>query len=151
MIDINLKTSTEKLVDTRKPEKDAQGRGYGTGRRKESVARVWIKPGSGKVTVNGVAARNYFPSDTHEYVLLQPLSATKTAGQFDVICTVKGGGHGGQAGAISLGVARALDKFDPSLHLTLRKNGYLTRDSRVVERKKYGRHKARKSTQFSKR
>jgi len=139
------------LVVARKPEKDALGRAYGTGRRKNSVARVWLKPGSGKITVNYKEIEKYFARDTHRMVLMQPLDSTKTIGQFDVMCTVKGGGLSGQAGAIRHGIARALDNFDPVLHTILKANGFLTRDPRVVERKKYGQHKARKSTQFSKR
>lgn len=135
----------------RKPEKDSLGRSYGTGRRKNSVARVWIKSGSGKVSVNGCAFEKYFARETHRMIITQPFEATKTVGQFDIICTVLGGGHTGQAGAIRHGLARALDRFEPELHIALRRGGYLTRDPRVVERKKYGKHKARKSTQFSKR
>lgn len=135
----------------KKPQKDSLGRSYGTGRRKSSIARVWIKSGSGKVTVNGQDVSLYFAREAHRIHLLQPFSLTGTAGQFDVICTVKGGGHTGQAGAIRHGIARALDKYSPDLHVTLRHTGMLTRDPRVVERKKYGQHKARKSTQFSKR
>lgn len=140
-----------KEVKAPKPVKDNLGRSYGTGRRKSSVARVWIKAGSGKVTVNGQDVTQYFARESHRRHLLQPFEVTKTVGQFDIVCTVKGGGHTGQAGAIRLGVARAIDKFSPDLHVALRSNGMLTRDPRVVERKKYGQHKARKSTQFSKR
>lgn len=135
----------------RAPQKDSLGRSYGTGRRKNSVARVWIKPGSGKVSVNGCTFEKYFARETHRMIITQPFEATKTIGQFDIICTVLGGGHTGQAGAIRHGLARALDRFEPELHIALRHGGYLTRDPRVVERKKYGKHKARKSTQFSKR
>lgn len=133
------------------PKKDSLGRAYGTGRRKNSVARVWIKSGSGKVTVNNKDIEKYFARDTHKRLTLQPFTVTKTLGQFDIICTVKGGGLSGQAGAIRHGVSRALDNFDPNFHSDLKQNGLLTRDPRVVERKKYGQHKARKSTQFSKR
>jgi small subunit ribosomal protein S9 len=138
------------VVD-RKPKKDSLGRSYGTGRRKNSVARVWIKPGSGKITVNHKEIEKYFARDTHRMVLMQPLDVTKTQGQFDIMCTVKGGGLSGQAGAVRHGLTRALDNFDPSLHGVLKTHGFLTRDSRVVERKKYGKHGARRSTQFSKR
>lgn len=134
-----------------KPQKDNLGRSYGTGRRKNSVARVWVKAGTGIVTVNHRQFDQYFCRETHRRLILQPFVATKTQGHFDIICTVKGGGVSGQAGAILHGVARALDKFDPTMHVVLRKSGFLTRDPRVVERKKYGQHKARKSTQFSKR
>jgi small subunit ribosomal protein S9 len=139
------------LGQERKAVKDSLGRSYGTGRRKNAVARVWIKPGSGKVTVNSLDVDKYFPRATTRYILLQPFGLTKTTGQFDVFCTVTGGGHTGQAGAILLGISRALDKFEPAYHDSLRQGGFLTRDARVVERKKYGQHKARKSTQFSKR
>ena len=139
------------LVRERKAVKDAQGRSYGTGRRKNAIARVWIKPGVGQVQVNGMDVDKYFPLPVSRYILLQPFGATKTSGQFDVMCTVKGGGYTGQAGAILLGIARALDSFDPTHHDSLRQGGFLTRDSRIVERKKYGKHKARRSKQFSKR
>ena len=164
MTTLTLKTDSDQAVDkavsvpvkstlavVRKPVKDALGRSYGTGRRKNSVARVWLKPGSGKITVNHKEIEKYFARDTHRMVLMQPLDATKTIGQFDVMCTVKGGGLSGQAGAIRHGISRALDNFEPELHTILRADGFLTRDPRVVERKKYGKHKARKSTQFSKR
>jgi small subunit ribosomal protein S9 len=141
----------DSVMQERKPVKDAQGRAYGTGRRKNAVARVWIKSGSGKVIINGLDVDKYFPRATTRYILLQPFGITKTAGQFDVFCTVTGGGHTGQAGAILLGISRALDKFEPTFHEALRHGGFLTRDARIVERKKYGQHKARKSTQFSKR
>jgi len=138
-------------VPTRKPVKDKLGRAYGTGRRKNSVARVWIKPGSGKITVNHKEAEKYFARDTHRMVLMQPLEVTKTQGQFDLMVTVKGGGLSGQAGAIRHGLTRALDNFEPAFHAVLKAQGFLTRDPRVVERKKYGKRKARRSTQFSKR
>jgi small subunit ribosomal protein S9 len=131
--------------------KDSSGRAYGTGRRKNSVARVWIKSGSGKIVVNHKELEQYFARDTHRRLLAQPFTVTKTLGQFDVFCTVKGGGLSGQAGAIRHGVSRALDNFEPEHHSELKHHGLLTRDSRVVERKKYGRRKARRSTQFSKR
>ena len=138
-------------VIARNPVKDKLGRSYGTGRRKNSVARVWIKPGSGKISVNHKEVEKYFARDTHRMVLSQPLDVTKTVGQFDIMCTVKGGGLSGQAGAVRHGLTRALDNFDPSFHGVLKAHGFLTRDSRVVERKKYGKHGARRSTQFSKR
>ncbi len=139
------------VAEKRQPQKDAQGRSYGTGRRKNSGARVWIKPGSGVVSVNGCTFEKYFARETHRMIIMQPFETTKTTGQFDIICTVVGGGHTGQAGAIRHGASRALDKFEPELHVALRKAGFLTRDPRAVERKKFGKHKARKSTQFSKR
>lgn len=147
----NLNTEKKIKATVKKEPKDKLGRSYGTGRRKNSVARVWIKSGSGQVTVNGLEFEKYFPRGTHRTIILQPFDVTKTSGDFDIQCTVKGGGHSGQSGAIRHGVSRALDKFDPSLHDLLHRAGMLTRDSRVVERKKYGQHKARKNTQFSKR
>jgi small subunit ribosomal protein S9 len=148
---LNTQQEANQAMISRAPKKDAFGRSYGTGRRKNSVARVWVKPGSGKVTVNSKNVELYFARDTHRMVLMQPFDVTKTIGQFDLICTVKGGGLSGQAGAIRHGLSRALDHFDPSFHSVLKAHGFLTRDPRVVERKKYGKHKARRSTQFSKR
>jgi small subunit ribosomal protein S9 len=150
MIDIKMPTALA-TQEERKPKKDAQGRAYGTGRRKNSVARVWIKPGSGKITVNGKDVLEYFARPVLRMVINQPFAATNTLGQFDIYCTVVGGGLSGQAGAVRHGVSRALDNFDPSLHTTLSRGKFLTRDSRVVERKKYGKAKARRSFQFSKR
>lgn len=129
----------------------ADGGAYGTGRRKNSIARVWVKPGKGVVTVNKRDVSDYFCRDSYKTQIQQPFVDTKTTGQYDVICTTKGGGTTGQAGAIIHGIARALDCLSEDFHAILRKNGFLTRDSRVVERKKYGKRKARKSTQFSKR
>jgi small subunit ribosomal protein S9 len=126
-------------------------RKYGTGRRKNAIARVWIMPGKGLVSINGKDSTKYFPREFHVKSIIQPFVVTNTLGQYDVICTVKGGGLSGQAGAILHGVSRALDQMVPDFHTILRKAGMLTRDPRVVERKKYGQHKARKSTQFSKR
>ena len=143
--------SLSEKKEEKQAKKDALGRSYGTGRRKNSVARVWVKPGSGKIIVNQKEIGGYFARDTHRRLAMQPFTVTKTLGQFDVYCTVLGGGLSGQAGAIRHGVSRALDNYDPSLHTDLKRNGLLTRDPRVVERKKYGQHKARKSTQFSKR
>jgi len=130
---------------------DALGRAYGTGRRKDASARVWIKAGNGKIVVNGKEVEKYFGRPVLRMIINQPFVATKNAGRFDVICTVKGGGLSGQAGAIRHGISRALDKFDSSVHTVLRQGGFLTRDSRAVERKKYGKRKARRSFQFSKR
>jgi small subunit ribosomal protein S9 len=130
---------------------DAQGRAYATGRRKDAVARVWIKPGTGKVTVNGRDQEVYFARPTLRLVIDQPFQVADRAGQYDVVATVKGGGLSGQAGAVKHGIATALTKFEPALRSAVKAAGYLTRDSRVVERKKYGRAKARKSFQFSKR
>lgn len=124
---------------------------YGTGRRKNSVARVWVKPGSGKVTVNGKVIEQYFARPVLRMLLNQPFGAVNRVGSYDVNCTVKGGGLSGQAGAVRLGISRALDQLDEAFHPILRRGGFLTRDSRVVERKKYGKAKARRSFQFSKR
>lgn len=139
-------------VKSAEPKIDKFGRSYGTGRRKDSVARVWIKPGSGKITVNGRDVTTYFARPTLRMIMNQPFGAVGSENQFDVICTVKGGGLSGQAGAVRHGISRALDNYDPAtFHKALRQGGFLTRDSRVVERKKYGKAKARRSFQFSKR
>ena len=130
---------------------DSMGRAYSTGRRKSSVARVWVKAGKGDVTVNGKKEEDYFTSKTHRIILNQPLTESNRKTEIDVICTVVGGGHSGQAGAIRHGLSRALVNFEPSIRKTLKSKGFLTRDSRVVERKKYGKAKARRSYQFSKR
>lgn len=127
------------------------GAAYGTGRRKSSVARVWVKPGKGIITVNNKNFTAYFPRKMYQTTIVRPFVDTNTTGQFDVFCTTKGGGTTGQASAIVNGIARALDCISEDYHVALRKGGFLTRDSRVVERKKYGKRKARKSTQFSKR
>jgi small subunit ribosomal protein S9 len=135
----------------REREIDAQGRSYATGRRKDAVARVWIKPGSGKITVNGRDQEVYFARPTLRLVINQPFEVADRSGQYDVIATVKGGGLSGQAGAVKHGIAQALTRYEPSLRSTVKAAGFLTRDSRVVERKKYGKAKARRSFQFSKR
>ena len=139
------------LAPLREKEVDAQGRAYATGRRKDAVARVWLKPGTGKITVNGRDQEVYFARPTLRLVIDQPFQISDRAGQYDVIATVKGGGLSGQAGAVKHGISQALSKFEPQLRLTVKAAGFLTRDPRVVERKKYGRAKARKSFQFSKR
>ncbi len=139
------------VEEVREPKLDKQGRAYGTGRRKDSVARVWIKRGSGKITVNGREFERYFARPSLRMVINQPFDAVEGSDKFDVVCTVKGGGLSGQAGAVRHGISRALDDYDPNFHKTLRKGGFLTRDSRAVERKKYGKRKARRSFQFSKR
>ena len=139
------------LAPLRDKEVDAQGRAYATGRRKDAVARVWLKPGTGKITVNGRDQEVYFARPTLRLVIDQPFQISDRAGQYDVIATVKGGGLSGQAGAVKHGISQALSKFEPQLRLTVKAAGFLTRDPRVVERKKYGRAKARKSFQFSKR
>ena len=130
---------------------DKFGRAYATGKRKDAVARVWIKPGAGKVTVNTREVEVYFARPVLRMMIQQPLVAAARAGQYDVICTVAGGGLSGQAGAVRHGISKALTYFEPDLRGILKKGGFLTRDSRVVERKKYGRAKARKSFQFAKR
>lgn len=132
-------------------EVDAFGRSYATGRRKDAVARVWLKPGSGKVTVNGRDQEVYFARPTLRLVINQPFQVAGREGQYDIVCTVKGGGLSGQAGAVKHGISQALTKFEPALRSAVKAAGFLTRDPRVVERKKYGRAKARKSFQFSKR
>ena len=130
---------------------DKYGRAYATGKRKDAVARVWVKPGSGKVTVNTREVEVYFARPVLRMMIQQPLVTTNRNGQYDVICTVSGGGLSGQAGAVRHGLAKALTNFEPELRGVLKKGGFLTRDSRVVERKKYGKAKARRSFQFSKR
>ena len=135
----------------RQQEIDAQGRAYATGRRKDAVARVWVKPGTGKITVNGRDQEIYFARPTLRLVINQPFGVTDRVGQYDVVCTVKGGGLSGQAGAVKHGIAQALSKYEPALRSAVKAEGFLTRDSCVVERKKYGRAKARRSFQFSKR
>ena len=135
----------------REPQRDALGRAYATGKRKDAIARVWIKPGSGKVTVNGKEINAYFARPVLQMILKQPFTVAGVEGQFDVMATVVGGGLSGQAGAVKHGVSKALQNYDPTLRAALKAAGFLTRDSRVVERKKYGKRKARRSFQFSKR
>jgi small subunit ribosomal protein S9 len=133
------------------PKIDAFGRSYATGRRKNAIARVWVKRGRGRVTVNGKDVGTYFARPTLQMVINQPFLVTNRSDQFDVVCTVTGGGLSGQAGAVRHGISRALSLFEPDLRTPLKRSGFLTRDSRVVERKKYGKPKARRSFQFSKR
>jgi small subunit ribosomal protein S9 len=135
----------------REQELDKFGRAYATGRRKDAVARVWLKPGSGKITINGRDQEVYFARPTLRLVINQPFGVAERDGQYDVICTVKGGGLSGQAGAVKHGIAQALTRYEPTLRAPVKAAGFLTRDSRTVERKKYGRAKARRSFQFSKR
>ena len=130
---------------------DAQGRAYATGKRKNAIARVWVKPGSGKMVVNGKEYVAYFARPVLQMLLRQPLEAAARLSQFDVVATVAGGGLSGQAGAVRHGISKALTYYEPGLRPVLKKGGFLTRDSRVVERKKYGKAKARRSFQFSKR
>jgi small subunit ribosomal protein S9 len=143
--------SNEPAAPVYEQKLDAQGRAYATGKRKNAVARVWIKPGNGKITVNGREFKSYFARPVLQLVIHQPILAAERKDQYDIVCTVKGGGLSGQAGAVRHGVSKALTYFEPDLRPVLKKGGFLTRDSRVVERKKYGRAKARKSFQFSKR
>ncbi|RHW17820.1 30S ribosomal protein S9 [Sphingomonas gilva] len=135
----------------REQQIDKQGRAYATGRRKDAVARVWLKPGSGKITVNGRDQETYFARPTLRLVINQVFDITDRREQYDVVCTVKGGGLSGQAGAVKHGISQALTRYEPALRGPVKAAGFLTRDSRAVERKKYGRAKARRSFQFSKR
>jgi small subunit ribosomal protein S9 len=147
--------SALKLEVTEAPKReqklDKQGRAYATGKRKNAVARVWIKPGAGKITVNAREFETFFARPVLRMLIQQPLVAANRQTQFDVVCTVSGGGLSGQAGAVRHGISKALTYYEPELRSTLKRGGFLTRDSRVVERKKYGRAKARRSFQFSKR
>jgi len=145
-----LKTAAPE-APKREKKVDKLGRAYATGKRKDAVARVWIKPGAGKVMVNSREVEVYFARPVLRMMIQQPLVAAQRSGQYDVICTVAGGGLSGQAGAVRHGISKALTNFEPDLRDVLKKGGFLTRDSRVVERKKYGRAKARRSFQFSKR
>ena len=143
--------AAEALAAQREPKIDAQGRAYATGRRKNAVARVWIKPGTGKVSVNGREGAIYFARPVLRMMLAQPFGVTNRLGQYDLIATVTGGGLSGQAGAIRHGISRALVNYEPGLRGVLKAGGFMTRDSRVVERKKHGKSGARRSFQYSKR
>ena len=143
--------ANDTLEDTNEKKLDSLGRSYSTGKRKSSIARVWLKRGSGLVKINGKEENKYFSSKSHRILLNQPLVLSSRKSEVDIICTVVGGGLSGQAGAIRHGIARALVKFEPDLRKNLKSQGLLTRDSRIVERKKYGKAKARRSYQFSKR
>ena len=136
---------------TRKSSKDKQGRSYATGKRKDAVARVWIMPGKGNITINSKSIDEYFARPVLKMVINQPFAITNRENEFDVVCTVHGGGLSGQAGAIKHGISKALNEYEPELRQVLKQAGFLTRDDRVVERKKYGKAKARRSYQFSKR
>ncbi|MAI62325.1 MAG: 30S ribosomal protein S9 [Micavibrio sp. TMED27] len=149
--DLKEVTAEENEAPKRVKKIDEHGRSYGTGRRKDAVARVWVKPGSGKVTVNGRDQSIYFARQTQQLVLNQPFLIINHVGKFDVICTVKGGGLSGQAGAVRHGISRALENFDPEFRPALKAAGMLTRDARIVERKKVGKHKARRTKQWAKR
>ncbi len=141
----------EAKTEKKEPKVDKLGRAYATGRRKESVARVWLKKGKGQIIVNGKTQDQYFGRQTHLLVLNQPFLIVDRVNAFDIMCTVKGGGLSGQAGAVRHGISRALENMEPELRPALKKAGMLTRDARVVERKKIGKHKARRSKQWAKR
>ncbi len=147
--DLGVKAAPAQAPAT--PKIDAQGRAYGTGRRKSAVARVWVKRGSGKITINGKDQEQYFARPVLRLMIRQPLEAAKRESEIDVECTVTGSGLTGQAGAVRHGIARALVNFEPELRTAMRPGKFLTRDPRAVERKKYGKAKARRSFQFSKR
>jgi small subunit ribosomal protein S9 len=147
---INLPAQDASATESR-PKLDKQGRAYATGKRKDAVARVWVKPGPGRITINGKDEKVYFARPVLRMIVRQPLVAAARDGQFDVICTVTGGGLSGQAGAVRHGISKALCVFEPGLRGVLKAGGFLTRDPRTVERKKYGRPKARRSFQYSKR
>ena len=158
MADLNSLAELGSVVEAAEPaapvhvqELDQQGRAYATGKRKNAIARVWVKPGSGKIVVNDKEFAAYFARPVLQMILRQPIVATNRDGQFDIVATVVGGGLSGQAGAVRHGISKALTYYEPALRAVLKPHGFLTRDSRVVERKKYGRAKARKSFQFSKR
>jgi small subunit ribosomal protein S9 len=144
-------SSNPEEAAVREPKIDAQGRAYATGKRKNAVARVWIKPGKGQITINGRDQEIYFARPVLRMMIAQPLEIADRLGQFDVIVSVEGSGLSGQAGAVRHGIAKALTYYEPALRTVLKPHGFLTRDSRIVERKKYGRAKARRSFQFSKR
>ena len=141
----------ESTAPLREQELDQHGRAYATGRRKDAVARVWVKPGKGTITINGKEQEKYFARPTLRLIINQPFEITDRVDQYDVVATVRGGGLSGQAGVVKHGISQALAKYEPALRSTVKSAGFLTRDSRVVERKKYGRAKARRSFQFSKR
>ncbi len=143
--------ATEAAAPVHVQKLDKSGRAYATGKRKDAIARVWIKPGSGKITVNDKEFAAYFARPVLQMVLRQPIVASNRDGQYDIVATVAGGGLSGQAGAVRHGISKALTYYEPALRGVLKKGGFLTRDSRTVERKKYGRAKARRSFQFSKR
>ena len=146
----DIKAATAE-VKVRKPNRDKLGRSYATGKRKDAVARVWVMPGKGNITINGKSIDTYFGRPVLKMIINQPFAITNRENEFDVVCTVKGGGLSGQAGAITHGISKALNEYEPELRSVLKKAGFLTRDDRVVERKKYGKAKARRSYQFSKR
>ena len=146
-----LTASAESEAPVYEQKLDSLGRAYSTGKRKNAIARVWVKPGTGKITINGKDQEQYFARPVLRMMIQQPIVAANRSGQYDVICTVEGSGLSGQAGAIRHGLSHALTHYEPELRKVLKPHGFLTRDARVVERKKYGRAKARRSFQFSKR
>jgi len=149
--DAGANTANIQTAPLREQQLDAQGRAYATGKRKDAVARVWLKPGTGQIIVNGRDQAVYFARPTLRLVINQPFDIVERRGQYDVVATVSGGGLSGQAGAVKHGIAQALTRYEPALRTAVKQAGFLTRDPRVVERKKYGRAKARRSFQFSKR
>ena len=151
LADLPAQDIEPEVAAIREPVRDSLGRSYATGKRKDAVARVWVKPGRGAVTVNGKEMKAYFARPVLQMLIGQAFTVANVAGQFDVMATVKGGGLSGQAGAVKHGISKALCFYDPALRPALKAAGFLTRDSRVVERKKYGKRKARRSFQFSKR
>jgi small subunit ribosomal protein S9 len=148
---LDFQSAPQNEPKKREPKVDGKGRSYATGRRKDAVARVWLQRGNGKVTVNGRDQAVYFARQTQRLILNQPFLIVGSVGHFDIVCTVKGGGLSGQAGAVRHGISRALENFDPQYRPALKKAGMLTRDSRVVERKKVGKHGARRTKQWAKR
>ena len=147
----DLRSAVAAQAPKAEPKRDKFGRSYATGKRKNAVARVWVKPGKGKITVNDRTFENYFVRPVLRMMINQPFTVTNRLNEFDVVCTVSGGGLSGQAGAVRHGISKALTYYEPTLRPALKAGGFLTRDPRVVERKKYGRKKARRSFQFSKR
>ena len=147
----NLQTNSSVSLKKKKIKLNFTEGKYATGRRKKSIAKVWVKKGSGNIYVNGMKMNEYFKRPVHQIIVTRPLEVSKSLNSYDVKCSVKGGGLSGQAGALRHGISRALVNFDPSLRKKLKKAGFLTRDARKVERKKFGKHKARRSPQFSKR
>ena len=151
LADLGTVAKPEQPAPVHEQKLDKHGRAYATGKRKDAIARVWVKPGSGKITVNDKEFVAYFARPVLQMILKQPIVAANRDGQFDIIATVTGGGLSGQAGAVRHGISKALTYYEPGLRSVLKKGGFLTRDSRTVERKKYGKAKARRSFQFSKR
>ncbi len=147
----DLKSAVAGAAPKAEPKRDKQGRAYATGKRKNAVARVWVKPGKGKIVINEREIENYFTRPVLRMLINQPFTVTNRLNEFDVVCTVSGGGLSGQAGAVRHGISKALTYYEPDLRPALKAGGFLTRDARVVERKKYGKKKARRSFQFSKR